>query len=61
MVKSKVSLKGLDREFCHPVTCAKLNNIDAWLMNPNVMQSFNMSNLSYITFVIPLCDHCSIW
>ena len=56
MVKCKASWKGLDREFCCPVTCAKFCNIVAWLMNPNIIQSFDMIVLSYISFVVSFCD-----
>ena len=50
MVKPKASWKGLDREFCCPVTHAKLYNIVTWLMNPNIIWSLNMIILSYISF-----------
>ena len=56
MVKPKASWKGLDREFYCPVTCAKLYNIAAWLTNPNIIQSFGMIVLSYISFVVSYCD-----
>ena len=52
MVKSKASWKGVDREFCCPVTCAKLYNIDAWLMNPNIIWSLDKIILSYISFIV---------
>ena len=52
MVKPEASWKGLDREFCCPVICAKFCNIVAWLTNPNVIQSFDMIALSYISFVV---------
>ena len=56
MVKPKASWKGLDREFCCPVTHAKLYNIVAWLTNPNIIQSFGMIVLSYISFIVSLCN-----
>ena len=56
MVKPKASWKGLDREFCCPVTCAKFCNIVVWLMNPNIMQSFDIIVLSYISLVVSYCD-----
>ena len=59
MVKPKVSWKGLDREFCHPVTCAKFYNIVVWLMNPNIIRSIIMIITSYISFVLScVCMWC---
>ena len=52
MVKPKASWKGLDREFCCPVTHAKLYNSVAWLTNLNIKRSFGMIILSYISIVI---------
>ena len=60
MVKPKARWKGLDREFCCPVTCAKLYNIVAWLTIRNIMWSLDMSNLSYITFIVSFCNDYSI-
>ena len=56
MVKPKARWKGLDREFCSPVTCAKFCNIVVWLMNPNIIQSIDMIILSYISFIVS-CIH----
>ena len=56
MVKPKASWKGLDREFCCPVTHTKFCNIVAWLMNPNIIQSLDMIILSYISFAISFCN-----
>ena len=52
MVKPKASWKGLDREFCCPVTCEKFCNIVVWLINLNIIWSINMIILSYISFVV---------
>ena len=65
MVKLKASWKGLDREFCCPVTCAKLYNIAAWLTNLNIMQSLDMSTLStllllYHSVMLITYSTCSI-
>ena len=55
MIKPKASWKGMDREFCCPVTHAKLHNSVAWLMNLNIIQSLDMIILSYISFVVSFC------
>ena len=57
MVKPKASWKGMDREFCCPVTCAKLYNIVAWLMITNFTQSLDKVILSYISFIVSYA-HC---
>ena len=49
MVIPKTSWKGLDREFCCPVACAKSYSTDAWLMNPNIMQSVGVLNYTSYT------------
>ena len=59
MVKPKASWKGLDREFCYPVTCAKLCNIDAWLMNLNIIWYY-MIVLNYTSFMVSYAHHCGI-
>ena len=68
MVKPKASWKGLDREFCCPVTCANLYNSVVWLTNPNITWSLGMINLSYISFVVSYVNtlytslvQCSTW
>ena len=68
MVEPKASWKGLDREFCCPVTCAKLYNIVAWLMNPNIIWLLDMIILNYIPFIVSYVNTlftsliwCSIW
>ena len=68
MVKPKASWKGLDREFCCPVTCAKLYNIVTWLTNPNIIWLHDMIILNYISFIVSYVNmllisliQCSIW
>ena len=50
MLKPIASWKGLDRELCCPVTCAKSYSIDSWLTNPNIMQSVGMILLKYTSY-----------
>ena len=55
--KPKTSWKGLDREFCCPVTCTKSYSTDIWLMNPNIMQSVGVLNYTLYTELI----QSSVW
>ena len=60
MVKPKVSWEGLDREFCCPVTHAKLHNIVVWLTNPNIIWSLDMIIFIHISYIVSLCDGCAM-
>ena len=61
MVKPKASWKGLDREFCYPVTCTEFYNIVVWLMNLNALWPLIMIIMSYISFIVSyaLCVNMS--